>query len=483
MAAAISPEGNFMSLSKQHIDWLQRRGISEKTAIRFGLFTVPQESSGPTLAVPFIKDGKVINHKYRGPNKRFWMDADAEKTFWNVDCLVRPEIKGEPILVTEGEMDGLAAIEAGFERTVSVPNGAESNLDFMAESKLWALLKSAPKVILAGDGDAPGAGLNEQLARRFGPARCLWLQYPEGLKDINDILVHFGAEGVREIVASAKPYPVKGLYRLSGYPEPGPLRTYSVGWPELDPYFKPTPGTLTIITGVPQVGKSKWTSAIFRNLLTAYGHQAAVASFEMPVIPFLRAELRSHLRSVTKNAREADAWIEKHIVFIDQDPRDEEEEATLEWVLDRAADAVVRDGISWLLIDPWNQLDSDKGEKETGEEAQRRQIKSLKRFAKSYNVGVFVVCHPTKGINMPNGKIREPNLYDISGSAHWYNACDFGIVLDRSSKDNRMKVCVKKARFPGTGKPGEVWMQWREDRGEYAVCDAPYDNHQPAEAA
>jgi twinkle protein len=79
---------------------------------------------------------------------------------------------------------------------------------------------------------------------------------------------------------------------------------------------------------------------------------------------------------------------------------------------------------------------------------------------------------------MPNGNIRAPNLYDVAGSAHWYNACDFGIVLDRYSNDHHMNVSIKKARFPGTGKPGDVWMMWREERGEYTVCDPPsnYDD-------
>ena len=62
-----------------------------------------------------------------------------------------PRFQDMPILVTEGEMDAVAAIEVGFERTISVPNGAESNLDFMAEQKLWALLKSAKRIILAGE--------------------------------------------------------------------------------------------------------------------------------------------------------------------------------------------------------------------------------------------------------------------------------------------------------------------------------------------
>jgi twinkle protein len=125
----------------------------ENIAIRFKLFTDNLQSNGRALAVPFVKDGKVINHKYRGPNKKFWMDKDAEKTFWNFDAIARPGLKDEPLLVVEGEMDGLAAAEAGYERVVSVPNGAESNLDFMADC--WDALKSAAIVILCGDGDAP----------------------------------------------------------------------------------------------------------------------------------------------------------------------------------------------------------------------------------------------------------------------------------------------------------------------------------------
>jgi twinkle protein len=467
------------TLSKDHIEWLAGRGISEKTAIRFGLFTDTQQSNGRVLAVPFIKNGKVINHKYRGPNKKFWMDKDAEKTFWNFDAIARAGIKDEPLLVVEGEMDALAALEAGFERVISVPNGAESNLDFMASC--WETLKSAALVILCGDGDAPGHKLNEELARRFGPARCSWIDYPEGMKDLNDVLTHFGVEGVRELIDGAKPYPVKGLYKLSDYPETGPVQTFSTGWPELDEFYRPVPGLLTVITGVPGAGKSKFSIALVKNLLVANDHRAAIGSFEMPVKPFLRYELRDQLRSITKTQQAADAWIEDRISFIDQTLDPDDTEADLDWLLSLADAAVVRDDIRWLLIDPWNQVTDNRERNETEEQAQRRQIKKLQRFAKSRNVGVLVVAHPTKAVAMPNGKIREPNLYDISGSSHWYNGSDHGIILDRDKKSSLMKVCVKKVRFRGTGKYGEVGMMWRDELGLYTICDLPtaYDNFLP----
>ena len=124
------------------------------------------------------------------------------------------------MVVTEGELDALSAIQAGFLRTISVPDGAGSNLDFVGE--IWPLLKDAPNVILAGDGDEPGRKLNAELARRFGAARCAWVTYPDGAKDLNDILRLQWRDGRRlTTLRAAKPYPIKGLYRLSDYPDVG----------------------------------------------------------------------------------------------------------------------------------------------------------------------------------------------------------------------------------------------------------------------
>jgi len=97
----------------------------------------------------------------------------------------------------------LAAIQAGFPRTVSVSDGAGSNLDVIGE--LWDLVKDAGNVILAGDGDEPGQKLNAELARRFGAARCARIVYPEGAKDLGDILRLKGDEAVRDAVRGAQP--------------------------------------------------------------------------------------------------------------------------------------------------------------------------------------------------------------------------------------------------------------------------------------
>ena len=102
-------------------------------------------------------------------------------------------------------------IQAGYLRTISVPDGAGSNLDFVGE--IWPLLKDAPNVILAGDGDEPGRKLNAELARRFGAARCAWVEYPDGAKDLNDILRLQGETAVGE-----------ALYGRQALSDQGPLQ-------------------------------------------------------------------------------------------------------------------------------------------------------------------------------------------------------------------------------------------------------------------
>jgi twinkle protein len=169
-------------LSEEHQAWLEERGIDLEVATRYGLYTDRQSQGGRDLVIPYRRDGKIVNRKYRGPQKRFRQDPGAPRMFWNEDSLRDATLANEPLVVTEGELDALAAIQAGFPRTVSVPDGAGSNLDFVGE--VWPLVKNANLVILAGDGDEPGRKLNGELARRFGAARCTWVAYPDGTKDL-----------------------------------------------------------------------------------------------------------------------------------------------------------------------------------------------------------------------------------------------------------------------------------------------------------
>jgi twinkle protein len=66
-----------------------------------------------------------------------------------------------------------------------------------------------PEIILATDGDEPGAALMHDLSVLLGRYRCKFLTYPkapkdrgrERCKDLNEVLEDYGAKGVVQTVS------------------------------------------------------------------------------------------------------------------------------------------------------------------------------------------------------------------------------------------------------------------------------------------
>lgn len=430
-----------------------------------GWHTVPGKFGGKDgLAIPMLREGVAINHKYRGPGKRMMQDPEAPRSLWNEDCLRDPSLAHLPLLITEGEFDGLAAIQAGHVRTVSVIDGAGTNLDFL--EGIWPLLEAVPRIILAGDGDAPGQKLNGELARRLGAARCARVEYPEGAKDLNDVVRDHGEAAALERIEKAKPYPIEGIYRLSDFPEQEALDCKPCGWIGLNTHLKLWVPELMVITGIPGHGKSKFALHLLCNQVEDHGAKVAIFSAEVPVKPIIRDELRAYHGGTPEDA---DAWIEENFVWISSNPRTAEEEVDAEWLIEKAGDAVIRHGITWMLIDPWNQLEHKRTGRESITEYQERQLRAINRFRRSFGVGVVIVAHPTKAVMGRDGKVRTPGLYDIDGSAHWYNAPDHGVVVDRPNiAGSKVRIIVRKSRFRESGVAGEAWLDFDQKGGRYS---------------
>ena len=70
-----------MALKTPHKDWLDARAINPEMAELFGLHTV-QDHGMNWLAVPYVENGKTVNHKYRvtSDKTKQRMDAGAPLT-------------------------------------------------------------------------------------------------------------------------------------------------------------------------------------------------------------------------------------------------------------------------------------------------------------------------------------------------------------------------------------------------------------------
>lgn len=76
-----------------------------------------------------------------------------------------------------------------------------------------------------------------------------------------------------------------------------------------------------------------------------------------------------------------------------------------------------------------------------------RLFSQVKRFAQHHECHVWFVAHPRQ---MRDWKGEAPNLYDISGSAHFINKADCGIVVHRNRDEangplNMAKVAPRLA--------------------------------------
>lgn len=502
MIAQIGPNG---------IAFLEARGLSDEVAVQYGIYTassvgggeVLPDSAGDIIVFPFQDHERVVAEKYRTTkgDKKFWQRPNGRRTFWNSDVLDDPALADgrEPLIITEGEIDALTAIDCRFPHTVSVPDGAppppkgteddEKKLDPATEQTgkfefLWnnrERLKTIKRFTIATDNDAPGKHLAIELVRRLSAARCQFVEYPMDCKDLNEVLLRYGRDGVIDVLKGARPYPVRGLYRLSEYPDLPELETFSTGWITLDDVAGPAaglrlfPGEFMVVTGIPGHGKTSWVLNLIVNLAEQYQWRTALFSPEMPTVPQLRNVLRTiklknpPLELDYREVERADAWINDMILFIDNDPTGKVElEFNLEWILDRATDAVLRDGVRILVIDPWNEIEHTRARDESLTDYIGRSIRMMRRWAQQYSVAVIVVAHPTKDVGK-DGKARPVTLYDIDGSANWYNKPDHGVVV--FSDDTSSKINIRKVRFAESGNKGEVSFRFDRPSKRYYPLD------------
>ncbi len=471
-----------MTMHERHKEWISARGLDPVLAEKFGLTTVEREGKR-WLAVPYFDGPEAINHKYRlTSEKDHRMDGGAPLALWNANCLSDPKVLAghAPVVITEGEWDALAAIQSGFQFAVSVPNGAPAqataDLD-TAKRYDWVdrhadALSKVSEFVIAADGDPAGSNLASDLVSLLGAERCKFIVYPFPCKDLNEVLQEYGPERVVDCISTAKPYPVKGLFTLADFPEKGEVRSYSAGIPVISDMIAIVPGTLTVVTGYANMGKSTLMNAIIGHALHHH-FPVCVASFETDVKPILRDGLRMAIMQCSKHdltntdTSDADAILDRGLTIISQSV-DEDMEMDLDEFL-RLCRTAVKRGARMIVLDPWNELEHKRRRDETETDYISRALRAIKRFAKQHDVAFWVVAHPTKP---HEGTRKVPGLYDISGSANWANKADYGLTYHRKGFDsNEAEIVVTKVRMGLPGRRGSISVTFDFRNSQFVAVD------------
>ncbi|KAK8969185.1 hypothetical protein KSP40_PGU015121 [Platanthera guangdongensis] len=496
----ITEKGLFLQpLCPEIIEFFNSRGISAETLRRNAVMQRRLGNGEIVIAFTYRRNGKLVNCKYRNIEKKFSQEKDTEKIFYGLDDVV----PGNDIIIVEGEIDKLSMEEAGYRNCLSVPNGAVSKVSEKVPSEeqdkgfqyLWACkehLSKAPRIILATDADIPGQALAEELARRLGKERCWRVTWPiksgsEICKDANEVLNILGKDALKEVIETAELFPIRGLFTFNSffieineyYNCKGFEMGLSTGWRALDDLYTIVPGELSIITGVPNSGKSEWIDALMCNINENHGWTFALCSMENKVQEHARKLLEKHIKKPFFNVRygesvermspeeleEGKIWLNNSFYLI---RCDDDALPSVTWVLDLAKAAVLRYGVRGLVIDPYNELDHQRPNNLSETEYVSQLLTKIKRFAQHHSCHVWFVAHPRQ---LQNWGGNPPNLYDISGSAHFINKCDNGIIVHRNRNENELidgvQIIVKKVRNKVTGRIGEAHLSYDRVTGRF----------------
>ena len=493
---------NNTDVSDKMLQYFNSRGISDETVKRNKITQSSEYMPGSdgkrdVINFNYYRDGKLINIKYRDASKTFKQSKGAEKIFYGLD-----DIKNEKdIIIVEGEFDKLAFEEAGYKNCISVPDGAPNknakSLDnkFSYVENCYDYLESANSVFFAVDNDDNGIRLLQELSRRVGREKCYIIDFPEGCKDANDVIVNYGPEVLDECFQAARQYPVEGVFGLDDVRDEmldvfdnGKKKGLTTGYPELNPHYNFRLSEFDVFTGIPGHGKTSFALQLMMNASIMYGWRWGVFSPENYPINELfdglvelyvgkTSDLDSPNRMSKDEYIHGMSFLKKHFYAVYP-----EDDFSMKSVLGKFQYLVKRKGIKGVLIDPFNQLDHDFGSKSEANYI-ADALNTVRRFTKQNDLKFIVVAHPItmRSVSAGSGDNEVPTAYRIAGGANWFNKADNIICVHRPNpkdfSDTTTNIHVQKIKFQKlvgvpTGEP--VVLRYHRPSGRFTQFTGEY---------
>jgi len=466
---------NNTKLTDKAVKWFNGRMISQDTLIKMKIYSdneyMPQfDKEIEVMCFPFFMDGKLRNVKFRGSKKSFKLYSGAELIFYNFDSLK----DNKYIVITEGEIDCLTWIENGFNNVVSVPNGANNNLEYL--ENYIHLFDEIETIFLALDVDTKGIELRDEFIRRLGAEKCRIIAFKE-CKDSNEYFCKYGGLEFKELINNSQIVKVDGVVyteniqdQIYDFYTKRVQKGLEINIPEIDKYITWETRRLAVVTGVPGSGKSEFVDYIITRLNLLYGWKCAYFTPENYPLEYHYSKIFEKYIGKEFNQKYANEieydmayeHISNNLFWILN-----EENLTLESILENAKFLVKTKGIKILVIDPYNKVEHQYNSNMSETQYVSKFLDKLTMFGKINNLLIILVAHPRK-----IEKGSTPSLYDISGSANFYNKCDYGIIVERELNDkglmsNEILVYYKKIKFKNLGEQGISELRYNYKNGRF----------------
>jgi twinkle protein len=214
-AVDAAPSGQPLVYNIDYIP-LDTRDISQAVCQKYG-YGVGEMFGKKCQVAPYYNDrGQLVAQKVRFAGKDFTVTGDLTKATLFGMQLARAG--GKMIVITEGEIDALAACDAlGMSwPAVSVPTGAAGALGALKQN--LEFLETYEKIVLAFDSDEEGRKATDACLDLFAPGKACVADLG-GFKDPGEMLQARGKKELRDALWSAKVYRPDGVINLADIKE------------------------------------------------------------------------------------------------------------------------------------------------------------------------------------------------------------------------------------------------------------------------
>lgn len=457
-------------------EYFAKRNISKET---LDYCDVRQDEHGNAVFNYYDTNDVLTLVKYRPSRKidkskkeiKCWCQKGADTTplLFNMNRINTTA----PLLVTEGEIDCMAAIEAGFINAVSVPLGA-GNFGWIEEN--WEWLEQFESIIICSDNDEAGRKMQKECIYRLGTWRCKIVQIPSyierngiktPIKDLNEVLYYYGKEKVMQIISDATDTPVDSVADYSDIKniDLDTIDGIKTGFYELDKkLMKLFFSTFNILTGVNGSGKSSFISQLVCQA-AEQGYNSWYYSGELPNfqcknwLNYIFAGQRNITQEnygdtefwrVNKSAqREMDKFYKEHI-YIYKDGKSHK----VNDLLDSMVECIRKYGAKLCIIDNLTSVNLECNENNKYQKQEEFVTRCIE-IAKKYNVVIIMVVHPHKIETM-----RRLSKMDVQGISAIIDLAHRIISLYRVTSDDKK------------GKPKNNGKGWYKEPIKFDVlCD------------
>ena len=480
-------DGTVKKFSTGFLDYFKGRGISEST-LKEAKVTMEAENFGKgrigCIAFNYYLGDNLINVKHRTRDKQFRLVQGAELIPYNINSIA-PEAyedgEEKSCFFVEGEMDALTYIECGYKHVVSVPNGANPNLTYL-DDFIESHFDKLDAIYISTDNDRKGLEVRNELIRRFGRDMCRIIDYPNPCKDINEVLMQYGKEGVDECVKSYTELKLEGIQEVSDVETDldymfhnGLQKGYTIGVPDVDKILSFKTGMLNIVTGVPTHGKTYMLNFILARLNLLHDWKIAFFSPEFYPVSLHISQMIETLGGARFDAKNYNQqtyelmkdYLCKNMFWIDPDQTD------IQSVMERARYLIRKKGIKALVIDPFNALTDSERKTAKQDEYISEFLQKLRWFARKYDVAVFIVMHPVKQTKLETGLYPVCDLYACKGASEINDKADIGLTVWRNEKEDYAELHVTKIKFRHLGEKGCTAFKFNINNGRYvSIGDA-----------